>query len=381
MFIKSFKEELSCFLTNKINILVLFILPVIFVFLLGFELSKGVIGDIPIAVVNYDNSSFSRQLVDVFDKNETFNVAYYAENEVELEELIRNGKAGAGLIIPKNFYNDIADLRSPTVLMIYDGSSMSVTSAAKSKATEILLTYKAGAAINHLTTRLNLSYREAYNICQAFQLNTRMLYNPAKSFDYFLSPVLIAGYIQAAIALIATVSVNHEIYTEPARKRLGYTSGKIMFYTVCGSLSYILCIALQVLIFHLPFKGSILSALILVLMISFAASSFSVLISSVIKNRMVALVGGAVIFIPNSAMAGTTWPVISMPSGYQSFAAYMPFAHYANNIRKIYLQGLPVHQIIGDAFYMLIFSVAVLILTELVMAVSAEEVGDKEMNL
>jgi len=380
MLIKSFKEEAKCLLTNKINVLILFILPVIFVFMLGFELSGGVIENIPIAVVNYDNSSFSRQLVDAFNKNETFNVAYYARNEVELEELMRNGKAGAGLIIPENFYNDIASLRSPTVLMVYDGSNMSVTSVAKAKATEILLTYKAGAAINHLTARLNLSYREAYNICQAFQLNTRMLYNPSKNFNYFLSPVLIAGYIQAAIALVASISVNHEIYREPAGKRLGYTSGKIMFYTLCGSLSFTLCIALQVLIFRLPFKGSILSALILIFMISFAVSSFSVLISAVIKNRMVALVGGAVIFIPNSVMAGTTWPVISMPPGYQSFAAYMPFAHYANNIRKIYLQGLPVNQIMSDAVYMLIFSAAVLILAELVMAVVAEEIDDKELN-
>lgn len=380
MLIKSFKEEAKCLLTNKINVLILFILPVIFVFMLGFELSGGVIENIPIAVVNYDNSSFSRQLVDAFDKSETFNVAYYAENEVELEELMRNGKAGAGLIIPENFYSDIASLRSPTVLMVYDGSSMSVTSVAKAKATEILLTYKAGAAINHLTARLNLSYREAYNICQALQLNTRMLYNPSKNFNYFLSPVLIAGYIQAAIALVASISINHEIYREPAGKRLGYTSGKIMFYTLCGSLSFILCIALQVLIFRLPFKGSILSALMLIFMISFAVSSFSVLISAVIKNRMVALVGGAVIFIPNSVMAGTTWPVISMPPGYQSFAAYMPFAHYANNIRKIYLQGLPVNQIMSDASYMLIFSVAVLILTELVMAVAAEEIDNKELN-
>lgn len=380
MLIKSFKEEAKCLLTNKINVLILFILPVIFVFMLGFELSGGVIENIPIAVVNYDNSSFSRQLVDAFDKSETFNVAYYAENEVELEELMRNGKASAGLIIPENFYSDIASLRSPTVLMVYDGSSMSVTSVAKAKATEILLTYKAGAAINHLKARLNLSYREAYNICQALQLNTRMLYNPSKNFNYFLSPVLIAGYIQAAIALVASISVNHEIYREPAGKRLGYTSGKIMFYTLCGSLSFILCIALQVLIFRLPFKGSILSALILIFMISFAVSSFSVLISAVIKNRMVALVGGAVIFIPNSVMAGTTWPVISMPPGYQSFAAYMPFAHYANNIRKIYLQGLPMNQIMSDVSYMLIFSMAVLILTELVMAVAAEEIDDKELN-
>lgn len=380
MFIKSFKEEFQYLLTNKINLLVLFILPVLCVFMLGFELSKGVIDNIPIAVINYDNSTFSRQLVEVFNQNQTFNVSCYPDSEEELEELMRNGKVRAGLIIPKNFYSDIATLKSPTVLMIYDGSNMSVTSVAKAKATEILLTYKAGATINQLTARLNMSYREAYNICQAFQFNNRMLYNPAKSFKDFLSPVLIVGYIQAAIALVATLSVNHDIYKESRKKRLGYTSGKIMFYTLCGSLSFMFCIILQVTLFHVPFRGNMLNVLILTLGLSFAVSSFCVLISSVIKNRMVALVGGAVIFIPNSAMAGTTWPVMSMPSGYQSFAKYMPFAHYANNVRKIYLEGLSMQQIMNDVVYLFAFGAIVLILTELVMVVAAKEIDDKELK-
>ncbi len=38
------------------------------------------------------------------------------------------------------------------------------------------------------------------------------------------------------------------------------------------------------------------------------------------------------------------------------------------------------NQIMSDVSYMLIFSMAVLILTELVMAVAAEEIDDKELN-
>lgn len=381
MLIKSFEEECKNFLTNKMNLLVLFILPILCVILLGVELSEGIITDIPIAVINYDDSTFSRQLVEKFDQNDTFNVSNYPSSEQELEQLMKNSKVRAGLIIPKNFYNDIVALKSPTVLMIYDGSHMSITSVAKAKATEILLTYKAGATITQLTARLNMSYRDAYNVAQAFQFNNRMMYNPSKSFEDFLSPVLLVGYIQAAIALVATVSVNQNIFKETKIKRLGYASGKVLFYTLCGSLCFMVCMILQIKLFDVPFRGSLVSAFILSTGLSFAVSAFCVLISSVIKKRMVCLIAGAVLFIPNSVMAGTTWPLISMPSGYQSFAKYMPFAHYANNIRDIYLKGLSLQQLIGDVTYLFAFGIIVLILTELVMIVAEKEEKDIDKEL
>lgn len=380
MFIKSFKEECIVFLTNKMNLFILFVLPILCVILLGVELSKGVISDIPIAVINYDDSNFSRQLVDTFDKNETFNVTCYPDNEDELENLIKNSKARVGLVIPKNFYNDIAALKSPTVLMIYDGSHMSITSTAKAKAAEILLTYKAGATIQQLTGRLGISYKEANNITQAFQFNNRMLYNPSKSFKDFLAPILLAGYIQAALALVATVSINQNIFKVTAMKRLGYATGKVLFYTLSGSLSYIICIILQVSLFHIPFKGSLLSVLILSVGLCFAVSAFCILISTLFKNRIIALTAGAVLFIPNSITAGTTWPLISMPSGYQSFARYIPFTHYADNIRDIYLKGISILQIMNDVIYLFVFGIIVVILIELVMIIAEKEIDDKELT-
>jgi len=379
MFIKSFKEECINLYTNKINMLVLFVLPILCVILIGVELSGEVIKDIPVAVINYDDSAFSRKLVETFDKNETFNVEFYPNNEEELEKLMKNSKARVGLIIPKDFYNDIAELKSPTVLMIYDGSHMSITSTAKAKATEILLTYKAGATIQQLTSRLNISYKEAYNITQAFQFNNRMLYNPSKSFENFLAPILLAGYIQSAIALSATLSVNQNIFYEDKKKRLGYATGKILFYTICASLSFMVCIIMQIWIFDVTFIGNLFNAFILSVALSFSVSSFCVLISTVIKNRMVALIGGGVLFIPNSIMAGTTWPLISMPSGYQSFAKYMPFAHYVSNIRNIYLKGLSIEQIMNDIIYLIIFGTIVLALTELVMIIAEKENNEKEI--
>ena len=101
-----------------------------------------------------------------------------------------------------------------------------------------------------------------------------MLYNPSKSFKDFLAPILLAGYIQAALALVATVSINQNIFKVAEVKRLGYATGKVLFYTLCGSLSYITCIILQVSLFRVPFRGSLLSVLVLSIGLCFSVSAF-----------------------------------------------------------------------------------------------------------
>lgn len=373
MILKSFKDEYYSFRKNKMSILVLLVLPLIFALVLGLELSHEFIDNIPMAVIDYDKSTFSMQLTDAFDSNEIFNVVYHPENEDELEYLMKNSKARVGMVIPKNFYNDIALLKSPTVMMVYDGSHMSITSAAKTKATEILLTYKAGAAIKQLTARLDMPYEEAYNIAQAIKFSNQTLYNPTKSFDNFLSPILLAGYVQSAIALVAAVAVDHGIYKKRRSERLGYSTGKTIFYTLCGTIAFMINIVFQVVVFRLPFEGNILYAVILSAALSFSVSAFCILISALFENRMIAVVAGAVAFIPNSAMAGTTWPLLSMLSGYRSFAEFLPFTHYVSNIRYLYLKGFSINQIYGDIIYMLIFGAVMLLLSEGVMLIAEQK--------
>lgn len=378
MFIESFKEECHHLLTNKMYGIVLFLLPILTVILIGIELSGGVITNIPMAIIDYDQSSFSRQLIDSFDQNETFNITNYPSTEEALETLMKNSQIRAGIIIPKDFYSDIVALKSPIVLMIYDGSHMSFASTAKAKATEILLTYKAGATIKQLTGKLNMSYQEAFNIAQAFQFNNRMLYNPSKSFEDFLAPILMAGLIQVAIVLIATASIDPTIFLKTKRKRIGYASGKILFYTLSGSLSFMICILLQVYGFHTTFSGNLIDAFLLSAGLSFSVSACCVLISSSISNRMVTLIIGAILFLPNSIMAGTTWPLLSMPAGYQGFAKYIPFTHYVNNLRDIYLKGATLQQFMSDAIYLFKFGLIVLILSELIVFISANVTHSEE---
>lgn len=365
--IKSFKEELKILVEGKTNIVVLFILPLIVVLILGVELSGEVLTEIPIVVVDHDGSSFSMDLAQQFDSNETFDVKYRVDSNEELEKLIRNSKARAGIIIPEGFYDDIMGLESPSIAMIYDGSNMSVTSAAKAKATEILLTYKAGITSKQLMARLGMSYEDSLETAQGFIFRSKTLYNPSKSFQDFLTPMLVAGIIQIAIALCAATSIKHEMLNMDKKKRLGYAAGKVIFFTFIGTSMYIICTSILAKVIGIPFRGSMRDVILMSFGLCFAVASFTVLISAVIRKKMVALVGAGLFIIPNSMMAGTTWPLISMPSGYHAFANYIPFIHFVDNYRNIFLKGSMIGEMTDDLVYMLCFGAVFLVLAEIVV--------------
>lgn len=139
---------------------------------------------------------------------------------------------------------------------------------------------------------------------------------------------------------------------------------------------FILSTTLLVKAIGIPFRGSMKDVVLMSFSLSFAVSSFCVLISAVIRNKMVALVGAGLLIIPNSMMAGTTWPLISMPSGYQAFAGYIPFIHFVDNYRNIFLKGALIGEMTNDFVYMFCFGVVSLVIAEFVVTIM--EMGKEE---
>ncbi len=374
----SFWEEINKIINDKVLLIVLFGLPIFITLLIGRVLSQEVLLNVPIAVIDLDNSELSRQIINYFNQNQTFSVDYFPENEKEMEKLIRNSKARAGLIIPQDFYKDVMLAKSPEILMVYDGSHMSMTSATKSSATEILLTLRSGAAIKQMMARLNLSYQEAYQIAQAISLSNRMLYNPQKSFEDFLAPVLFAGGVQSALVLTASASVEQDIYFEDKKKRKGYAGGKTLAYTLAGTFSMMACILTQIIAFNTSFRGNIFLAGLLSVGLSFGVSAFCVFISSLLDNKSITMVIAALVFIPNSIMVGTTWPFYAMPKAYQMLCKLLPLEKFAVNLRDIYLKNIGIEQVIKDIAYMIIFGIIAVLLAEYTISITEQRILTKE---
>jgi len=378
---ESIKEEYLKIKIDPLIIIIGLIIPILVNLLVGWELSKGVINHIPIAVVDYDNSALSRQIIKYFSTNDSFELKYYVESQEALQTLLDTSKVKVGMVIPKNFSGDVTSLNSPSILMLYDGSHMSITSVAKGKASEILLTVRTGASIKQLEGRLNMTEEEAYNTAMPISFETRTLYNPTKNFSYFMMPGYGTIICQSGIGLTAVLCINFLMGTTKKRNMLGYTLGKIIFYGVLGSIAFITNILAQIYVFRIPFRGSLITAVILSILLSLSVSALSVAVSAWIKNRVIAIVVIGLMLIPNSIMVGYTWPLLSMLPFYQKFATIIPFYHYGDNIRNLFLKG-SVENIGVDITFFILFTIAMIMITlagiYILPYIKSKEVGTNE---
>lgn len=344
--INSIKEETGQLLHNRMLIIVLFIIPIVANLLIGWVFQCNVIRHIPMAIVDYDQSSLSRMIIQHFSENDTFSVNYMLQDEETLKQLIEEGKVKAAMVIPGNFSQDVTMLRSPNVLMIYDGSSMPVASTAKAKASEILLTLKTGAAMKLIGGKLSVPGDVAYKTALSIGFKNRFMYNPARSYTYSLNTGLGAATVQSAIVLMGVVCIRKERLREGLKRNLGYIAGKIVFYGVLGASSLMCSVFIQHFIFAVPMKGAIITILVLCLFMAVAEAACAVMLSVWIHERMFALLVAAVLFIPSTALGGYTWPRLSMPGLYKSIAYVLPFAHFGNSLRNLMLKGIPLGNLV-----------------------------------
>ena len=67
--------------------------------LVGLELQSGVIEHVPMAIIDYDDSQLSRQLIRYFRENDSFDVQYQIQDEEQLHHLLDTSKVRVGMVI------------------------------------------------------------------------------------------------------------------------------------------------------------------------------------------------------------------------------------------------------------------------------------------
>jgi ABC-2 type transport system permease protein len=361
--LKSIKAEWKRAVSEKTILIVIIIIPILTGLFVGFEFEKGHMTGIPMAVADMDNSATSRMIVQQFRENETFHIKYETDDSDMLKKLMDESKVRVGLILPRGFEKDMKGSKSPTLLMLYDGSHISMSALAKIKATEILLTLRCGAAARMIAANTGNPYADALKLVQLVGYTNRTLYNPTGSFKFFLNPILVTAIVQTGIVLMASVAIRQEELEKKKRKKIGYALGKFFFYGLLGTVILVVNITVQYRFFGIPFRGNYSYAVILSVGFAFSVTAFGLMFSSFMRNKLFCTLINAVLFIPSPLVIGYTWPFISLPKGYRMVTPWLPLYHYADNVRNLFLNTLAKAHFEKDILWFLAFTAAMLCIT------------------
>jgi len=346
------RKEFLHIIHDPRSLIIIIVLPVLQLLMFGYALNME-IQNIDMAVIDHSQTPLSSDLIEQFDASEYFSVFYYDDPISSIDEIFLNRQARLILIIDKDFQKKFQREFSATVQVLIDAADPN-----------------AATMIKQYTNSVIMQFNENYNgkLPLAFNVKSRVWYNPDLKSDYFFIPGLIALILVMISALLTSITITREkemgtmeqILVSPI-KPIEIILGKVLPYIGLAFLDGILILILGIFIFDVPFIGSSLLLMLLSVLYIITALSIGLLISTVFQTQQVAMmVAIAATLLPTIMISGFIFPLNSMPLPLQYVSYIVPAKYYLIIIRGIMLKGNTIFQLAGQILFLLLITVGLL---------------------
>ena len=109
------KREFRLFFTNKTMLSVFFMAPVFYALLIGFTYQSGKVENIPVILVNHDNTPLSNQVVEMLQDSKSLKILNYISEPANLKDETIKTEAAAVIVIPERFEAMMLQKKYPEV--------------------------------------------------------------------------------------------------------------------------------------------------------------------------------------------------------------------------------------------------------------------------
>ncbi|MCC6962147.1 MAG: ABC transporter permease [candidate division Zixibacteria bacterium] len=352
------RKETIQILRDKRSLILAFLLPLALIFLFGFAITLD-IRSIPTVVLDYSNSTHSRELIRKFTNSGYFEEIERASAENRITELIDRNRAKVGIIIPVDFADRLAS-GSAAIQTLADGSDANTSQS--------ILAYTTLIVNEFNLDRLRLQLGESAKLAQV-NLQPRFWYNPDLDSQNFLVPGLIALIMTILGSLLTSLTIAREwergtmelLISTPV-KPLEMAIGKLAPYYVIGMVDLFLAAYVGVVIFEVPFNGSLWLLTLFSTLFLLAVLANGYLISVVAGSQQLAYqLSMLTSFLPGFLLSGLLFPISSMPLAIQVVSFIVPGRYFIEALRGLFLKGSDLNvlwpQLLALAVFALFFSV------------------------
>lgn len=334
------RKEFIQILRDPRTLAITLVIPIMQLFLLGYAATNDV-RNIPLAVLDQSQTAQSRALLDSYRAADYFHIAYAASSEAEIEDLINQGSARAGLIIPPDYATKLA-AGNAQVAFVLDGSDPTVASTSLSAAQLI------GQA--HATDILGQNVArsgQSFKLQQPVQVHTTVWYNPDLVSAYFMIPGVIGMILFAITAILTATAVVRErergtieqLIVTPIRP-WELIIGKLTPYTILGFVDTLEVLAVGHWWFGVPVRGSLLLILATSGLFLVTGLGIGLLASTIANTQQEAMLTVWMTLLPSIFLSGFFFPLDAMPLVMRLISYLMPMRYYLVIIRSLLLKGV-----------------------------------------
>lgn len=314
--------------------LIAFLLPMILLFLFGYGVSLDS-NRIHVGLVLEDDSAPALSLAQAYQ-----NSVYF---EVETSRTVAEARAGliaddqrAIIVIPQDFGTGVERGELPPIQVITDGSQPNTASFAAAYAEGVHAAWMQAEGLDG----------EAMPPSPV-SVSTRFWFNPELKSRFFLVPGSIAIVMTMIGTLLTALVVAREWERGTMEAMMAtpislaeFIASKIVPYFVLGLVSMALCTIVGIVVFGVPFRGSVLALLAISSAFLLPSLGLGLFISAATKNQFVAsqiaLLTG---FLPAFLLSGFIFEISSMPWPIQMITYLVPARYLIPPLQTVFVAG------------------------------------------
>ena len=333
------------------SLMLAFLLPLVMLIIFGYAITFDV-KDIHLAVLDRSQTELSRALVQAFESSGYFTVVEYLSRYEEATERLDGGRADIVVVLTPRFTHDLGAGRAPPVQILLDGADANTATIAQNYASVIVSRFAAD--------RLAGSRK----LVMPVEAASRVWYNETLESRNMIVPGLVAVIMSIIASMLTALTMAREwergtmeqLAATPVH-RLEVVFGKLVPYVAIGLFDVAIVASAGVVIFDVPFRGSVLLLTLMTFLFLLGALSLGLFISAAVKSQVLATqIAMIVTYLPALLLSGFMFSVATMPVALRAVTYIVPARYYVTVTKGIFLKGVGMEVLWVEGLAMIVFA-------------------------
>lgn len=348
---------------------VVIIAPIMQLAVLGYAATTDV-KDVPIAIVDADRSTPSRDLIHRFESSANFKIVGMPGSTDEIDRYLDRGEAWMAISIPANFGQAVTTNGSATLQVVADGTDSNSTAVALGYAQTLIAGYSRDLMEAAARQRPSATAAPAGALVTS---EIRVWFNPRLESRDFMIPGIIALLLLVVTTNLSAMAIVREkevgtleqlSVTPLARWEL--ITGKLLPYAAIGIIDVVLVLVVAIYWFEVPMRGSIALLFAMCVIYLMSTLGLGLFVSTISRTQQQAMMTTIFFFLmPMIYLSGFIFPIENMPAWIQPFTYLIPLRYFLVIVRGIFLKGVGLEVLWPQALALFAWGATVLALATL----------------
>lgn len=332
-------------------------------------MAKGLPTDMPLGLVDNDNTTTSRSLARNLDAFEMTSIKEQYANVTEAREAVQRGDIYGFYYIPKGTTRKAQRQELP-VVSFYTNYSYLVAGSLLYRDMRTMSELASGAASRTVLYAKGATERQAMAFLQPIVIDSHAINNPWLNYNVYLSNVILPGLLMLFIFMVTVFSIGTEVKYNTVHDWLIMARGS-MFHALAGKLLpqtlifFLIGIAFAIGLYgvlHFPCHCGLPTMLLVMFLGIIGAQGLGVFMFAMLPTLRLSLSFASLWGVISFSICGMSYPVMAMHPTLQGLSLLFPLRHYFLLYVNCALDGYPLMNAAPYVVGLLLFAMLPLLL-------------------